>query len=304
MKNEYDLIIIGSGPAGLSAATYSARYKLNTLVIGKLLGGTAGGAYEVHNFPSYEKIMGYELMQKMIAQVKSLNIEIKNEEIMDIQQQQNGFEVLTKKEKYFAKKVILATGTERTKINLPMEKELTGRGVSYCATCDGVFYKDKIVAVVGGSDSALMASLLLAKFAKKVYIIYRQDSFFRGEPATIKEIKENKKIETIFNANILKLTGKDHLEEIEYIVGKERKKLKLDGIFFEIGSTPGSDLAKKLKVKLINGQIKVDNNQKTNIPGFFAAGDVTNNPLKQIVTACAEGAIATYSAYQELDNKK
>src|SRR3989339_124388 len=214
MKNEYDLIIIGSGPAGLSAATYSARYKLNTLVIGKLLGGTAGGAYEVHNFPSYEKIMGYE--------------------IMDIQQQQNGFEVLTKKEKYFAKKVILATGTERTKINLPMEKELTGRGVSYCATCDGVFYKDKIVAVVGGSDSALMASLLLAKFAKKVYIIYRQDSFFRGEPATIKEIKENKKI----------------------------------------------------------------------VHGFFAAGDVTNNPLKQIVTACAEGAIATYSAYQELDNKK
>src|SRR3989339_847309 len=257
MKNEYDLIIIGSGPAGLSAATYSARYKLNTLVIGKLLGGTAGGAYEVHNFPSYEKIMGYELMQKMIAQVKSLNIEIKNEEIMDIQQQQNGFEVLTKKEKYFAKKVILATGTERTKINLPMEKELTGRGVSYCATCDGVFYKDKIVAVVGGSDSALMASLLLAKFAK-----------------------------------------------IEYIEGKNRKKLKLDGIFFEIGSTPGSDLAKKLKVKLINGQIKVDNIQKTNVHGFFAAGDVTNNPLKQIVTACAEGAIATYSAYQELDNKK
>ncbi len=296
---KYDLIIAGSGPAGLTAAVYAARYKLKTLVIGKLAGGLAGEAYEICNFPSYGKILGFELMQKMINQVKDLGVEIKAEEIIDAK---NGkeFEIVTNKGKYFCKKLILATGSERKKLELAREKELTGRGISYCATCDAPFYKDKIVAVIGGSDAALTAALLLTKFAKKVYIIYRQDRFFRAEPTWIEDVKKNKKIEPVFNSVVKELAGEKNLEEIKIETNGKKKNLKVDGVFVEIGSSPNVLLAEMLGVNIDGGQIVVNKKQGTNVAGVFAAGDVTNNFLKQVVTACGEGAIAADSAYREL----
>jgi len=295
---KYDLIIIGAGPAGLTAAIYAARYKLDVLVIGKLIGGLAGEAYEICNFPSYKKILGFELMTKMLNQVKELDVEIKLEEVLDIKKQKD-FEIITDKDRYFSKKIILATGSERRKLKLDREKEFTGKGISYCATCDAGFYKDKIVGVVGGGDAALTSALLLTKFAKKVYIIYRREKFCRAKPTWIDEVKKNKKIFPIFNSNITKLIGKEHLEEVEL---NKKKKLKVDGLFVEIGNIPNTKLAEKLKVKLDCENIAVDKKQRTNIKGMFAAGDITNNPLKQIVTACAEGAIAANSVYEEISS--
>lgn len=296
----YDVIIVGAGPAGLSAAVYSARYGLDTLVIGILPGGLAGEAYEVCNFPSYGKVHGFELMTKMIKQVKELGVEIKQEKINEIKKSKT-FEISTNKTKYFSKKIILATGSERKSLGIEREKELTGKGISYCATCDSGFYKDKIAGVVGGGNAALTAALLLSKFAKKVYIFYRRSSFSKAEKAWVKEIEKNEKIEPVFNSLITKLIGEKNLEAVEI---NNEKIIKLNGLFIEIGSDPQIDLAKQMGVKLEEGEIIVDKKQRTNLKGVFAAGDVTNNPLKQIITACAEGAIAANSIYEEIEQEK
>lgn len=292
----YDLIIIGAGPAGLTAAVYAARYKLNILVIGKLPGGLASSAHEVCNFPSYGRVGGFELMQKMISQVQELKIEIKPEEVREIKKSET-FIVKTNRAEYQAKKIILATGSERNKLGIEREEELTGKGISYCATCDAGFYKDKIAGVIGGSDAALTAALLLSKIAKKVYIIYRKEKFFRAEPTWIEEVEKTSNIEPIFNSEITKLIGENKLEKIEL---NSEKELELDGIFVEIGSTPNLDLAGQLKVEIGEKYIKTNKKQETNVKGVYAAGDVTDNPLKQIVTACGEGAIAADSAYREI----
>ncbi|GBE20059.1 thioredoxin reductase [archaeon BMS3Abin17] len=296
---KYDLIIIGAGPAGLTAAIYAARYKLNTLVIGELPGGMAGEASEIYNYPAYKKISGVDLIKNMTEQVKELGAEIKLGEVLDIRKEKE-FTVITSKEKYSAKKIIIATGTERKRMNLEREEELKGKGINYCATCDAALYKNKVVGIVGGGDTALSAAVLLSKFAIKVYIIYRRDKFFRAEPSWVKEIEKNKKIIPMFNSNVTKLIGEKKLEEIEISEKGKKSNLKIDGLFFEIGFTPGTKLAEKLKVKMDERYIDVDKNHKTSVQGVFAAGDVTNNPLKQIITACAEGAIAANSAYNEL----
>ena len=300
MEN-YDLIIIGAGPAGLTAAVYAARYKINFLIIGKMSGGLMGEAYEICNFPSYNRVNGVELMKKMINHVNDLGVEIKSEEVLDIKKKGKEFEIKTNKEIYPAKKIIIATGSERRKLGINREKELTGKGISYCATCDAPFYKDKVVGVAGGSDAALTAALLLSKFAKKVYIIYRKNKFFRGDNIWIEEVKKNKKIESLFNSKITRLIGKDKFEEIE-INGKV--KLKVDGVFVEVGNIPNLELAKNIGVKIEKNQIVTDKQQRTNIKGIFAAGDITDNPLKQIVTACGEGATAANSVYRELMKEK
>ena len=295
---KYDLIIIGAGPAGLTAALYAARYKVDVLVIGILHGGTATEAHKVCNFPSYENVGGAELMLKMIKQVKNLGVEIKQEEVIEIDRK---FKVVTNKGEYSCKKIIIATGSKRMKLGVEREDELTGKGINYCATCDANFYKDKIVGVVGGGNATLTSALLLAKIAEKVYIIYRKDKFSKAEPMWVEDVKKEKKIFPIFNSEVQKLIGKKKLEEVKV---SGNKKIKLDGLFVEIGGISNIKLAKLLGIKLDRNYIKVDNEQKTNVEGVFAAGDVTNNPLKQIVTACGEGAVAGFSVFKELMEEK
>lgn len=295
----YDLIIVGAGPAGMNAAVYAGRYQLKTLLIGELPGGLVSEAYKICNFLSYKIIDGSELVKKMEEQVKEIGIEIKNEKVLNISKKEF-FEIKTEEKTYSAKKLVIATGSEKRKLSLPKEEEFLGKGISYCATCDSVFYQDKIVGVIGGGNSALKAALLLSGYAKKVYLIHHGDNFSKAEPAWIKSIRQNKKIRTLFKTKITKLLGKNMLEGIKLGSGKE---LKLEGLFVEIGSLPNALLASQLKVELENGFIKTDKSQKTNIKGLFAAGDVTNNPLKQIITAAAEGAVAATSAYQELKSK-
>ena len=300
MKN-YDLIIIGAGPAGLTAAIYAARYKANVAVIGKLPGGLVSESSDICNFPTYLRIKGLELAQKMVKHVQELKVEIFGEEVLKIKKEASKFKIKTNKEEYLAKKIIFATGTERRQLGLEREKELIGKGISYCATCDAAFYKDRVVGIVGGGDAALTSALLLAKFAKKVYIIYRKDKFFRGDKLWIDEINKDKKIEPVFNAQITKLIGEKELEAVE-INGK--KQIKVDGLFIEIGGVPNIELAQEVGVKTDGNEIEVNKEGETNVHGFFAAGDVTNNSLKQIITACGEGAVASNSAYEELMKDK
>ncbi len=294
---EYSLIIVGSGPAGLTAAVYAARYRIKTLVIGGELGGLAAEASEICNFPSYKKISGLELIQKMRRQVEDLGIEIKNGSVNSIEKIDSSFLVKTDLGEYKTKKIIIAAGTEKRKLGLENEDKFLGKGISYCAVCDAAFFKNKVVGIVGGSNASLTGALLLSKFANEVYIIYRKDRFFRAEPMWIEEVEKNKKIKLVFNTDVTKLIGKDKLEAVKLDNGK---KLKLDGLFVEIGSIPNSKLGNKLGIELEEGYIKVDKKQKTRIKGVFAAGDITNSPLRQIIVACSQGAVAANSAYEEI----
>ncbi len=297
-----DVLIVGTGPAGYTAAIYSARYNLQTTQIGEMPGGLISEAPEVCNYPGFKRVSGMELSNKMEEQVKDLDVEVVYDEVTAIEGEDLDFEVEAKRDNYRAKKIILATGQERRRLGLEREDEFKGKGVSYCATCDAAFYDDKIVGVVGGGDAALASSLLLSDHAKKVYILYRRDEFFRPEPIRIKEIEQKDNIEPVFEVNVERLIGDEKLEAVEL---DNSEKMEMDGLFIEIGSTPNSDLAKNLDIDMTeNGYIKTDEERRTNIPGVYAAGDVIDSPLKQAITAAGQGAEAASTAYEELQKEK
>jgi thioredoxin reductase (NADPH) len=297
----YDVVIIGAGPAGLTAGIYAARYNLKALIIGEILGGYATEAFKICNFPTYKELTGVEFAQKMGEQVKALGVEVKMETVNSVEKKKSGFLIKADSKEYEARKIILACGTKKRKLGVEGEEQFEGRGISYCATCDGPLFKNKVVGVVGGGNSALTSALLLSKHAKKVYIIYRKDNFFRADPAWVDLAEKNKKIEPIFNSTIAELSGGKFLEKIKLNSGKE---LKLEGLFVEIGSIPCVDFAKMLGLKLDDeGYIAVDKKQKTSVSGVFAAGDATNPPLKQIITAAAQGAVASQTVFEELQKE-
>ena len=296
----YDIIIIGAGPGGLTAGLYAARYRLKTLIIGQLAGGLATEAHKVCNFPSYTDISGFELTNKMLEQDKALGVEFKQGVVDGVKKKGKGFVVKVGKEEYSGKKIILALGSERRKLGIKRENELIGKGISYCATCDAGFYNGKIAGVVGGGNAALTSALLLAKFAKKVYIFYRRGEFSKAEPSWREDVAKEKKIEVVYNSEIAELLGEDRLTSVKINVNGKYKDIDLNGLFIEVGSIPQTKLAQQLEVELDREEIKVDKEMKTNVDGVYACGDVTNNPLKQIITACGQGAIAADTAYREL----
>jgi thioredoxin reductase (NADPH) len=242
-------------------------------------------------------------MEKMETQVKKFDIPIEYDPVTNIKIKGDYFVIITANEqKLEAQKIIVALGTERLKLNIPGEREFLGKGVSYCATCDGAFFANETVAVIGGSSAALTAALLLAEQSKKVYIIYRKDHFFRAEPVWVELIEKNTKIESVFNAQLTEIYGGTSVEKVVLQSGDE---IFLNGVFIQIGSEPSNALLESIKVEIdASGYIVTDKSQRTNIPGVFAAGDITNNTLKQIVTACSEGAIAAYQAFQDVTKEK
>jgi len=300
----YDLIIVGAGPAGISAAIYASRYNLNAIVIGDEPGGMAAEAYKIENYPGFKSVSGMELMNKFKDQIKGL-VDIKQEKIIELKKE-NNFVITTKRGVYKSKAVIIASGTKRRKLNIKGEKEFLGRGVSYCATCDAAFFRDKVVGVVGGNDAAAMSALLLAEYARKVFIIYRKEKI-RAEPLRVSQLEKNKKITIINNTNVIAVNGDKMMSSVT--LDKEfskSKELALNGLFIEIGSVPSTILTKKLGIKLDEeGYITVDSVQKTNIEGFYAAGDITtnSNKFRQIITAASEGAVSAHSVYEFLKNK-
>ncbi|MFH1565276.1 MAG: FAD-dependent oxidoreductase [bacterium] len=296
----YDLTIIGCGPAGYSVAIYAARYKLKTVIIGAVDGGAMAEAHLVENWPGVKSITGAELTENFKEHVQYFNVEIEKEYVTEIAKNNKNFTTTTQSGKKFeSKTVVIAAGTKKRKLGIPGEQELKGKGVSYCATCDAFFFKNKTTAVIGGSDSAGTAALLLADHADKVYIIYHREPL-RCEDVTFERIKNNSKIEIIYNTNVIKINGEQKVESVD--LGGEfegEKELKVDGVFIEIGATASADLARNLGAELDNlERIKISSDCSTNIEGVFAAGDVTVGlyDLRQIITAAASGAIAATSA--------
>ena len=303
----YDLIILGAGPTGMAASIYTSRYKINHLVIGNIFGGSLFKAHKIENWPGKKSISGSDLVMEFYEHAKSLGAEIVEEEVVKINKDNGVFTVKTNMNKtYQSKAVLVALGTKHRKLNIPGEEEFLGKGVSYCAVCDGAFFKDKIAAVVGGSNSAAMAAEMLSEYASKVYVIYRKEQM-RCEPVILERLEKNSKIEIIYNTNVTKVSGDKKVEFIEIDNKyKSGNKIKLDGLFIEVGSVPFIDLAKKLGIEVDkNGCIVIEASGATNIKGVYAAGDITNgsNGLRQIVTAVSEGAIAATSIYKHLKEK-
>lgn len=296
----YDLVIVGGGVAGLGAAIYAKRFGMNVLVLSDFFGGTITKTHLVENYPGFASVTGLELAESIIDHVKSTEAEMRPEKVESIEKTDAGFTVKTAKESYVAHTVLLATGTHHKKLGAPGEAEFTNKGVSYCATCDGPFFRGKVVAVVGGSDSAVKESLLLSEFAKHVYVIYRGKEV-RPEPINKKRMEANPKIEVIAESNVIEIIGDGTLKKVKLDTGKE---VDLEGLFIEIGRIPQTDLAKDLGVEMNNkGEIKIDTFSNTNVPGFYAAGDVTDTEWKQAIVGVAEGVKASYSAYNYISAK-
>jgi len=304
----YDVLIVGSGPAGFTASIYASRYKLKTIVVGKLPGGLASESHKICNYPSEKEISGMELTAKMLEAAESQGAEIVVDEVSSVKKDGDLFAVTSTEGKtWLAKTILIASGTEHRKLGVPREQELTGRGVSYCATCDAMFYRGKTVAVAGGSDAALTAALYLSEIAEKVYLIYRGTEL-RGDPTWAEQVRNSAKVEIIYSANIIELLGTNKLEGVKldrlYNKGSE---LAVGGLFVEIGTEPRLDAYQGFDLALDGeGYLKVGKDQSTGQPGVWAAGDITDgsNGFRQIITAASEGAIAAESIFKYLKMNK
>lgn len=298
----YDLIVIGGGPAGMTAALYARRYDLKVLVLYEKLGGHTADAHNVENYPGIFSISGMDLAAKFKEHAEKFNAEIKQEKVERIEKATSSYHVITYNGAYTGKTILIATGTETKRLEIKGEKEFSGRGVSFCATCDGPIFKNKTVAVVGGGDSAVSAALYLSDIAKKVYLVHRREEF-RAEPMQVKQIKKTKNIECVLNSAIQEIKGAKCVSSaiISDVNTSKAQEIALDGVFIEIGAMPTSVLVKDVGVKFDStGFIIVDSAQATNVPGIYAAGDIStgSNKFMQIVTAAAEGAVAASSIYK------
>lgn len=304
MTYDYDLIIIGAGAAGMTASIYASRYKLKNLLIGDIIGGTTTEAHKIHNWPGDPGISGFELTNKMSAHVKALGAEIMGDTVIEVIKQDVGFLLKTKNGKALTtKKVLFTSGTKHRHLGLPRENELLGKGVGYCATCDGLFYQGRRVAMIGGGNSVISAALYLADVADKVFVICRSEAL-KGEPLWREELTKRSNVVIILNTNVVGLVGQEKLEAIELDQAYNNSQvLEVDGMFVEIGLVPQTELFKALGGETNElGYILVKADMSTNIAGVYAAGDSTNasNNFHQIVTACSEGAVAADAIYKSL----
>ncbi|PIZ50495.1 thioredoxin-disulfide reductase [Candidatus Woesearchaeota archaeon CG_4_10_14_0_2_um_filter_33_13] len=302
----YDTIIIGAGPAGLSAAIYTCRKKLKTLLISVDVGGQGNLTAHIENYPGALPQSGVELMDKFRQQAESFGAEFSFGKVKEIKKENNLFNVLVANgENYVAKTIILTYGKVARTLGLDNEEALFGRGVSTCATCDGPLYKDKIVAIVGGGNSALDAAEELSAYAKKVYLVHRRKEF-RADEITIDKVKVNPKVELILDSIPVKIIADKFVTGtiIENVLTKEKKELPIDGLFLEIGYIVDSSMVKNLvKINEYN-EVVTDAICRTSVPGVFAAGDMTSMPYKQAIIAAGEGAKAALSAYSYLTGNK
>lgn len=298
----HDVIIIGGGPAGATAAIYAARAKLDTLIIEKAyFGGQMAIATQMDNYPGIDSISGNELGENMINQAKKFGAVAINEEVLDLELDKAVKKVKTSEKVYETRTVILCMGASPRKLGLPNEEMLTGSGVSYCATCDGAFFRDKDVAVVGGGDTAAEDALYLSRFCNKVYLIHRRDTM-RASKFLSNLVLENPKIIPVWDSVVQEIIGDIMVTglRIRNVKTDEISHLNVNGVFIAIGNIPNSELVKG-KVELNEGgYIKTDENMKTNIPGVFAAGDIREKPLRQVVTAASDGAVAGQAAEKYL----
>ncbi len=294
----YDVIIIGAGPAGLTSALYLRRANKKVLVLeAKSYGGQIINAHVIENYPGIQSISGYDFATNLYNQVQALDTGIILETVLKIQEDKT---VITNKNKYQAKAIIIATGSENRKLDITNEQEFVGKGVSYCATCDGNFYKNKIVAVTGGGNTAVSDALYLADIAKKVYLIHRREEF-RAEDKSLEEVKNKNNIKLILNATIESLNGKQNLQNIiiKNKQGQERP-IELDGLFIAIGQEPKNEIFKNVVDLDEKGYIITLDGVHTKTKGIYAAGDTRQKNLRQLTTAVSDGSIAATLAIKEM----
>jgi thioredoxin reductase (NADPH) len=302
----YDVAIIGAGPAGLSAGLYAARAKLSTVIVEKMFpGGQAAITHRIENYPGFaEGVGGAELTDAIKSQTEYFGAEFLNGDVERIEKKGDRFVVYMKGENLEAKSVILATGAQPRKVGVKGEKEFTGRGVSYCATCDGAFYTGKPIAMVGGGDTAIEEALFLTRFASSIHVIHRRDQL-RATKILQERAFNNDKIKFIWDAVLHEIKGKDTVEEVvvKNVKTGELSSVSVDGVFVAIGYTPNTDFVKDLVSLDEQGYIITDDHMKTEVPGLFAAGDIRKKSLRQVVTAVADGAIAAVEAGKYIEGQ-
>jgi len=300
MEN-WELIIIGAGAAGLTAGIYGARSGLKTLILEeKMAGGTTADAPIIENYPGFQSISGRELTQKMVTHCRSVGVEIRElEKVVSLDLEGEKKVAKTDKTTYEAKAVIIACGTHYRELGVLGEKEFRGRGVSYCGICDGPLFKGKRVLVVGGGNSAAITALYIAELASEVKLSHRKD-MLRAEEALVKALKQKESVEILWNTELKEIKGEKTVNNVRLFNNRagEMKEIAVDGVFIQVGEAPNSQQARKAGVNVDRaGYIIADVRQQTNIAGVYAAGDVTNHPVKQVGTAVGQGITASLEAY-------
>ncbi len=303
-KLEFDTVILGGGPAGLSAAIYASRGAISTALIDtSMMGGQPSNYLELENYPGFPIVGGYDLMEKFEEHADKFGVQkYPMQEIERIDLVSNPKIILTKEFEFQAKSVIIATGAQPMKLNIPGEKEFVGRGVSYCAVCDGAFYKDKTVAVIGGGNAAVEEAMYLTKFANKVYLIHRRDEL-RADKIVQERAFKNDKIEFIWNSVAKEIQGDNlvHTLVLENVKTKELSNLNINGVFPYIGMVPNVENISGQVEQNAGGFIVTDEAMKTSVDGVFAVGDVRVTPLRQVITAAADGAVGAVYAVKYLE---
>lgn len=308
-ENIYDTIIIGGGPAGITAGIYAGRQRLKTLLITKAFGGQmAQKATAVCNYPGFPRILGSELIKKFVGHLKTQEtVEIKNAQVIKVEKKENGFKVVTDENKeFFAKSVIVTTGADPRPLEAPGEKEFIGKGVGYCVTCDGPLFKNKSVAVIGGGNSGIEAALFMTRYAKEIFVL-EYGPEIKADAENQADAGKNKKIQIITNAAVKEIKGNKMVSALVYedLTAKKTKELSVQGIFIEIGTQPATSLIRGLVDFNDKDEIIVDfETFQTKTPGLFAAGDVNMGKYKQIITAAGEGCKVALAAYEYIRRKK
>ena len=306
MKQElfFDVIILGSGPAGFSAAIYAARGNVKTAILDiSMFGGQPSNYLELENYPGFSLIGGFELMEKFEEHADKFGVEkFPMVEIQNVKLTSEIKEIETLDTIFKTKTVIIATGAQAKKLGIPGEEEFKGRGVSYCAICDGAFYKDKVVAVVGGGNAALEEAMYLTKFAQKVYVVHRRDEF-RADKIVCERAMKNDRLEFVLSHSPIEVQGTNTVEKIilKDLKTGENKSLNVNGVFPYIGFSPNVDNFNGQLNQNAQGFIETDVNMQTSVQGVFAAGDVRNTPLRQVITAASDGAIAACNAVKYIE---
>ena len=298
----YDLIIIGAGPAGITASIYASRKMMKVLVVSSDIGGQTNWTASIENYTGYQLIKGIDLVDKFNEHLKQFKVEVADgAPVVSVEKNGASFKVNTAKAKYESQTVIVASGRTHRKLGIEGEDEFLGKGVAYCATCDAPLFKDAVVAVVGGGNSALDACVQLEKIAKQVYLIDNATDF-KADPVLVGKVMRSPKIKVFRGDKIIEIMGEKFVNGVRLEQNGKIEELEVDGVFIEIGSVPASDFINSV-AKNRSGEILVNCRCETSVPGMFAAGDVTDIPAKQIIVACGEGAKAALSAFSYISIK-